>query len=210
MQSSFYRRTLPKLIFAIVALTVGVFFSRGDTTVFAQTFSAQTTFSIGSTAPSAATDTTFLLSIPSGDLNFSAVITATPAAAFVAPGPGNPGFVGGTHPALGEVMGELTSTSTLGLANGGCVTTVNPSFQFLNATVDITDTIDPVPQANTDPAGGDGGVLANMWSDDGRSVGDDGTTGPGVDGGFETASAGLTAADRPTNCRRRWTITRPT
>jgi hypothetical protein len=137
----------------------------------------------------------------SGDLNFSAVVNNTPTEADIAPGPGCTAaagaplancdgnfFVGGTDPALGDVMGSLSSTSTLGLTNNPCSNQVFPGFTFLNATVDIDDTIDPVPQASTNV--GSGTTMDNMWSDNGSS-----TTGPGADAPWNAAWPGMDAGE---------------
>jgi hypothetical protein len=132
----------------------------------------------------------------------SAVINGTRAT--VAPGPGNPGFVGGTHPALGAVVGTLASTSTLGLTGNPCTNIVFPAFTFLNATVNnaFSNTIEAVPQAMTNP--GSGATLDNMWSDDGASItGPDATApwslpwGDGLGhGGADDGSRGLSVAER--------------
>jgi len=185
MQSSFYRRTLPKLIIALVALAVGVFLSRGaDNASAFGSFNASSNQTPSVLTAGANADITTVLNIPLNDYNFSSVINGTPAAATVAPGPGNPGFNPAVHPALGEVMGTLSSTSTLGLTGNPCGSAVTPSFTFLNATTDITDTIDAVPQNKTNP--GSGGTLDNMWSDNGAS-----TTGPGAQAPWNAAWPGM-------------------
>jgi hypothetical protein len=190
MQSSFFKRTMPKLIFALVALTMGIFVSRGDSYA-AGSFTASSNATPSSLATNANADITTVLNIPINDYNFSSVINGTPAAGFIAPGPGSPGFVGGVHPSLGEVVGTLTSSSSLGLTGNPCTSAVTPGFTFLNATVDnsAANEIDPVPQASTNP--GSGGTLDNMWSDNGSS-----TTGPGATAPWNAAWPGLTVAER--------------
>jgi hypothetical protein len=216
MQSSFFKRTMPKLIFALFALAMGLFISRGDT--YAAYPGASTTVTMTSTALNANPDiTTFLcikgpagvdltgcLGSGAGEQNFSAVINGTPAASFVAPGPGSPGFQAGIYPALGEVIGSLSSGSTLGLTGNPCLSPVAPTFVFLNGTVDNSkgNSIPAVPQSAANP--GSGGTLDNMWSDNGAS-----TTGPGADAPWNGAwtsarataegfpsSAGLTAGEQ--------------
>src|SRR5438093_2145087 len=138
MQPSLYRRTLPKLTFILAALLVGAFLSKSDTTVVhaAGSFNATTSVTLSSNALNAAADSTVFLTIPGGDYNFSLVANGTPAAAFLAPGPGNPGFIGGTHPALGDTVGTLSSSTFLGLTNNACNTNLTVTFTFINATVD--------------------------------------------------------------------------
>src|SRR5574341_220067 len=153
MQPSHRRRAA----FVLIALVVGVFLSRGDVTMGAGTFTASTSVALSSTALSANADTTFTLTVPAPDLSPGDFIHSTPGAASIAPGPGNPAFVSGTHPALGDVVGTLSFDPDLGLANGPCGPAPASPFTFLNATVDITDTIDPVPPAATNP--GSGGTL---------------------------------------------------
>jgi hypothetical protein len=185
MQSSFYRRTLPKLIFAIVALTIGVFMSGGQQSANAA-FNARTLVTLSSSATSANADTTFQLDIDQGDYNFSAVINSTPAAATVTAGPTVDGAA-----SQGEVVGTLSSSVKLGLTNGSCGSSVTVTFTFINATVDNTDVIAPVPQASTNTS--DGGVLANQWSDAGDSTSPAGThlaDAPWNDAGGKTDEAG--------------------
>ncbi|HSP54523.1 MAG TPA: thrombospondin type 3 repeat-containing protein, partial [Dehalococcoidia bacterium] len=144
--------------------------SRGDVPIAGATFTAQSLVTLSSNATSANADVTTVLSIPAPDLNFSEVVNGTPSAAFLAPGPGNPGFVSGTHPALGDVIGTLSSLTNLGLTNNPCNNGLTVTFTFLNATVDNSsgNEIDPVPQASTLPGGP--GVLDNQWSDSGAST----------------------------------------
>ncbi|HET9476440.1 MAG TPA: hypothetical protein VFP63_03025, partial [Dehalococcoidia bacterium] len=163
--------------------------SRGDVPVADAAFTASTTQTISSTAASANADTEITLTIANGDLNFSNVTTATPSAATIAPGPGRAEFIGGTHPALGDIVGSLSSSTKLGLANGPCQTAITVDFTFINATTNTADTIDPVPQSATNSGGG--GVLDNMWSDNGSS-----TFGPGADPPWNAASPSLTAAEQ--------------
>ncbi len=192
MQSSFLRRTLPKLIFALVALTVGVFLSRADSVFAVGSYTASTFVNLNSVATGANADTTFSLSIPAPDYNFSAVINSIPkgSTANIACGPNYSGpagdcFAGGA--AKGDVVGKLHSDTKLGLLNGACNGDVGVDFVFLNATVDVGDTIDPIPQAATNT--GQGGTLSNQWSDDGSGAGQDppwNAAWPGMDAGEST------------------------
>jgi hypothetical protein len=163
MQSSFYRRTLPKFILVLVALTMGLFMSGGNNAH--AVFVAGTTVTVANKAVNADSDVTFHLTISSASYNFSSVINSTPAAAFVAPSPGATGF-GAAHPQIGDIVGSLASTSTLGLTNGNCTSTLNPSFTFFAATVDNSsgNLINPIPQASV--ASPSRGVLENLWTDD--------------------------------------------
>jgi hypothetical protein len=210
------KHAMPKLIFALVAMAMGIFISRGDTNA---TFSADTTVTVPTLTANANPNITTVFcilgptdppadncpgTVTPGDINFSSVINGSPAASFVAPGPGSPAYDATLYPGLGDVVGTLSSTSTLGLTGLPCTSPVTPTFTFLNATTDNSqgNQILPVPQAATNP--GSGGTLDNIWSDNGAS-----TTGTGADAPWNgawtsarataeglPASAGLTAAEQ--------------
>ena len=89
-----------------------------------------------------------------GSSNFSHLATIIPPDFFIAPGPGHPDFVGGTHPALSSVIGLDVNTATLGLSNNACNGPTNPEFIFYNSTVDIDDVgvgaDAPLPEGTSD------------------------------------------------------------
>ncbi|HSP56218.1 MAG TPA: hypothetical protein VLS25_11600, partial [Dehalococcoidia bacterium] len=180
--------SVPKasILAGFLPILIYLMFLGSGSAASAGTFTASTNVTLSSNATNASADSNVLFSIPSPDYNFYTVVNGSPAASFLAPGPGNPGFASGTHPALGDVVGNLSSSTFLGLTNNPCANNLTVTFTFLNATVDITHTIDPVPQAATNS--GDGGTLTNQWTDDGSSA--------GADAPWNAAWPGLSAAER--------------
>jgi hypothetical protein len=190
MQSSSIRRRLPQLTFIFAALLVGVFLSNGSVpgtqAIGTFNYTNQTALcsptwpgvnatdpicsdGAGAIATNTVADLTTKLSIGATDYNFSSVVTTVPASSFVAAGPGNPAHVGGTDPALGDILGQLISDTNLGLTNGACNTTLNVPFTFINATVDNSggNLVYPISQA----AAGSLGTIESMSSDDGSAAG---------------------------------------
>src|SRR5439155_14034758 len=110
---------LSALLLALAALAPRfVVAALDDVEAFASgSFNPTTTVTLADHNPNAASDQNVTLNIPVNDYNFSAVVNASPAASFLAPGPGNPAFVSGTHPAKGDEMGTLSSSTFLGLTN---------------------------------------------------------------------------------------------
>lgn len=78
---------------------------------------------------------------PVEDSNFGAVVGFTPPE-FAVPG--------GNDIPRGAIVGRLTSEATLGLLNNPCSTTIQVAFTIMNASIDINDTIDPLPVGETD------------------------------------------------------------
>src|SRR5438132_769206 len=149
MHSSLIRRTLPQFLLVAALVAVGVFMSSrdgGKPVSATSTFGATTTVTLADKTAGAASDSNVLLSIPNGDLNFASVENASPAAAFIAPGPGNPGFVAGTNPAAGDVVGTLSSNTFLGLTNNPCSANLTVNFTFEVGTVDnsVSNQLHPV------------------------------------------------------------------
>ncbi|TMC00287.1 MAG: hypothetical protein E6J42_01275 [Chloroflexi bacterium] len=168
---------LSALLLALAALAAGfVVAARDDGEVFASgSFNPTTTVTLADHNPNAASDQNVTLNIPVNDYNFSAVVNASPAASFLAPGPGNPAFVSGTHPAKGDEMGTLSSSTFLGLTNNACNTNLTVTFVFENATVDNNsgNTMNPL----TGSVAGTAGTLENMMSDDGSAASANGGAG---------------------------------
>jgi len=204
MTSSLRRRNLPQVLtFAFVTLMVGVFLSAKDSVEAShgESFHGVTQIELcdqwvdgpnsppivfpvadaicqdtgGDRATSAASDITLKLTVPTPDYNFSNVVTSFPSESTVAPGPGHPSFVGATHPALGDVVGRLRSSTFLGLTNGPCGSQLNIDFTLVNATVNNAVTFNPISQLRapsgltTGPSAGYNGVLANSASDTGTA-----------------------------------------
>jgi hypothetical protein len=195
MQSSFYRRTLPQLIFIAAALAVGIFLSHKDSLstsavhipnvyeVEAEvSYCNQFTGPVDPTDPicddgtgaaadlplDAALDLTNRLFIGVHEYNFSQVITTTPGAGFLAPGAGGPGHVPGTHPNLGDLAGQLVSATSLGLTNNPSNSNLTVPFKFLYCSVDNSTANDI--HALSQAAAGSQGTLENMQSDQGAAA----------------------------------------
>ncbi len=164
---------IPRILFVFAALAVAVFLSArdgGKPVSAASTFAPTFAVTLADKTAGAASDGNVTLSIPGGDLNFASVNNASPAASFVAPGPGNPAFVGGTNPANGDVIGTLTSNTFLGLTNNPCNSNLTVNFTFMNATVNnaVANQINPVtPQSGHSPS--PAGAQEDQWTDDGSA-----------------------------------------
>ncbi len=83
--------------------------------------------------------------------NFSQIVTLAPLASDLAPGPGRVEFSAATHPALGALVGRLSSDTTLSISNGPCNTSFSGAsaitFTFLNGTVNTAATVKALPFA---------------------------------------------------------------
>ena len=78
---------------------------------------------------------------PTNDSNFGAVV------GFVPPEWTVP--AGDTVP-VGALTGSLTADATLGLLNGPCFSIIAVAFTLMNGSININDTIDPLPPTETD------------------------------------------------------------
>ena len=87
-------------------------------------------------SPGANSDIKGSLDLPIGDLNFGGLISFTPAE-FTVPAAGDL--------PIGALVARLETQATLGLVNGACASVLPVNFDFVNASVDINDTIDPLP-----------------------------------------------------------------
>jgi hypothetical protein len=84
-----------------------------------------------------------------GDYNFGGVVTFTPPTSFIPTDAEVPD---------GAITGNLNANSTLGLINSGCNTEIPVSFTYMEATTNISNTIEPLPQGATNqlsPLAGD-------------------------------------------------------
>ncbi len=63
---------------------------------------------------------------------------------------GDPVFVGPDTPPKGTIVGRLTSQATLGLLSNPCSTVIGVAFTLMMASIDITDTIAPLPVGESD------------------------------------------------------------
>ncbi len=82
-------------------------------------------------------DTTSLFSIPKPSAQFSGAVTYTDSAFTI-----DEHGAGADLP-LGAIIGLVDSTATLGLINGSCSSVLLVPLTMMNASTDITDTIDP-------------------------------------------------------------------
>jgi len=129
------------LILSVFAVSIGILLAHRDSqNAYAQgNFAPASTYSLSSTAPSAASDTTFTLNLPNNTLNFGGTILAAPGGACAASGPGylgSPTTCGTAAPLLGDTVGTLSSSTFLGVSGNPCSTNLTVTFVFLNATVD--------------------------------------------------------------------------
>jgi hypothetical protein len=162
---------LRSFVLCLVAVAAGILLARGDETTNTQAtgnYTPTVDFTLSNTATGAASDSTiFPFTLPSGTLNFGGVVLSGPGAAAVACGPGYSGACpnppAGTAPVLGDVMGTLSSSTFLGVANTPCSTNLTVTFVFLNATVDNSpgNLIYPSTQAQADS----GGTLSPLLHD---------------------------------------------
>ena len=100
----------------------------------------QTATCDGSNAPGAKSNIKGTFNLPTGDANFAGLIAFTPES-FGVP----------DDLPIGALVAELNSLPTLGLLNGPCASLLPVNFTFMNASVDINDTIDPLPPGTVNP-----------------------------------------------------------
>jgi len=126
-------------LFALVALALGLFASSGTE---AGTYKPTNLYSYGTNTAGVASDNTVDVSIPSPDYNYEdssmynfGPIAGTPQQAGMFP--------------IGAWMGDLSSTTTLGLLNSACNQIVGPSFDLYNATLNTSVPLTPLESAWT-------------------------------------------------------------
>jgi len=84
-----------------------------------------------------------------GDYNFGGVVTLTPPGSFIPADADVPD---------GAIVGGLSSQAMLGLINSSCTSVIPVSFTYMESTVNIGNTIEPLPQGKDNelsPLGGD-------------------------------------------------------
>jgi hypothetical protein len=122
----------------------------------------------GSLAVNNPSDVTSKLFVGVADYDYSLLVNTSPGLGFSASGAGHPSFIGGTDPALGDVIGQIATEFQVGATNVPCNSPTVVSLKLLNATVDNSagNSLDPVLSATTSwPAGL--GPLENMVTDTG-------------------------------------------
>jgi len=98
----------------------------------AGTFNPELAITMADSAPETSSDFTADFNLPSGDVNFAALVTFIPKDWGVVPGDKIP---------IGAVVGELEAQATLGLINAACQNVLPVEFTMLNASTDPTDTV---------------------------------------------------------------------
>jgi len=140
------RYYLSLIAFAFLALVIGLI-GRSDSahaSSFNPTASACFTTATnpdaatcdGNSAPGARSNILATYEVPLGDANLAGVIAFTPSAFTVPAAADLP---------IGAIVARLNSIPTLGLINGPCASLLPVNFTFMNASVDVNDTIDPLP-----------------------------------------------------------------
>ena len=118
---------------AVVGALALVLFAAGTDSVSAEaTFKPEFKLAISATEPESVGDTVVDFNLPEGDVNFAGIV------AFI---PNEWGIVTGDQITVGAKVGELTSVAVLGLIGGACNQALEPTFDMLNATIDITKTV---------------------------------------------------------------------
>lgn len=124
--------------FAVFAVTL----LAGGTDVHATSFNPSLTVSVTDPTPGAASDVVSTFDLPDGDVNFAAVVS------FIPP---EWGMVPGADIPIGMETGKLEAQSVLGLANGPCSTQLPVTFDMLNASINMNNTVsfDDLDENNT-------------------------------------------------------------
>ena len=157
------------LVLCLIAAFAGVLFARSDEpSTNASTSTPTVDFTLSNTATGAASDVLIApFNLPSGTVNFGGVVLSGPGAGSVACAPDFGGTCpsppAGTAPIIGDVMGTLSSSTFLGVANTPCSTNLTIGFVFINATVNNSagNLIKPSLQNEADA----GGTLSPLLHD---------------------------------------------
>lgn len=104
----------------------------GADSVRATSFNPTLSVEIDDNTPEVSSNYTVNFGLPSGDVNFAAVV------AYIPP---EWGVVTGDNIPIGTVVGNLSSKATLGLINGACNTEIPVDFEFMNGSLDREDTV---------------------------------------------------------------------
>jgi hypothetical protein len=161
-----FRRLLP-----IVALVGSwVLFAPDSTVDAAGNFHPSAGVVLSNSAHDANADTTITIDFPANDKVWSQLVLFNPPGTdLIAPGPGHPSFSSATDPALGDIVGDVTMLSSLGLTNGLCNVSLSIPFTLMNGTVNMSDTIAALSQAAV--PSGSSGFLGPMLQDGGSVAG---------------------------------------
>ena len=132
---------------ALTAIAIGLTLAPGENTSATTNYLTTIDYTFDSTAPGAASDYSAVTDVPDPSKNFATdpgIISLSPADVFIAPSADMP---------IGAIVGDLTSNAILGLLNGPCNTLTPTQFTYNNATVDTSNTIDPLPADTSEPKG---------------------------------------------------------
>jgi len=129
-------------LFALAVLTIGLFAASGTE---AGTYKPVNIYTVGTNTAGVASNNTVSVSIPSPDYNYedSSMYNFTPIAAPVPPGDLYP---------IGAYMGTLSSSTTLGLINGPCNSSIQPAFDLYNASTNTSVQLTALEMAWTNTA----------------------------------------------------------
>lgn len=127
-------RLRPLLSGAAVAIAMVAVMALGsaDSAHAATTFNPTLQVTLKDPTAGKPSDISSALVIPDGDVNF---------AAFIAYIPEQWGVVTGDNIPIGTHVGTLDATAVLGLANSACNQVLPVSYDFMNGSLDITDTV---------------------------------------------------------------------
>jgi hypothetical protein len=125
---------------------------------------------LGALPTNSPSDVTSKLFVGVADYDYSLLVSTSPGSGFNASGAGHPSFIGGTHPALGDVIGQVATEFRVEPTPLPCDSPTVLSLKLLNATVDNStpNSLNPVPAAQTTPSGQ--GTLENMLTDTGSAT----------------------------------------
>jgi hypothetical protein len=126
-------------LFALVALTIGLFAASGTE---AQSYKPTNTFTVASNVGGAVSNNTQIVRIAAPDYNYedSSMYSFTPIDWWTPPSAAIPMYAG---------VGVLSSTATIGTFNGKCATDAPPVFTLYNASVAIHQQLTPAEMAWT-------------------------------------------------------------
>jgi len=127
------------IIFALLALALAVFASSGSE---AGSYKPTNLYEIATNTAGAVSNNTLTLTIPAPDYNYedSSLYSFIPIDWQLAPGTGFP---------IGAWMGDLSSSTTLGVLNSACRHSISPLFDLYNASVDTSNALTPGEMAWT-------------------------------------------------------------
>jgi Thrombospondin type 3 repeat len=117
---------------AVAAALLAVMVLGSGNSTRATSFNPTVSAAVKDPTPGKPSDITATLSIPSGDVNFAAFISYIPQ---------NWGIVTGDHVPIGASVGTLNAKSVLGLVNSACNQQLPVTFDMLNGSLNMKDTV---------------------------------------------------------------------